>query len=83
MNNVMNIIINNEKYRVVEIKKQHTIDYGYAELLMSVNSYKVQIQVWLFWITIKEFEEEVYDNDSEFCKREAVELYNKIVNPYG
>ena len=53
----MNIIINNEKYRVVEIKKQHTIDYGYAELLMSVNSYKVQIQVWLFWITIKEFEE--------------------------
>lgn len=45
--------------------------------------YKVQVQIWLFWITIKEFEEGIYDSDSEFCKREAVELYNKIVNPYG
>ena len=32
--------------------------------------------------TIKEFEETDEDN-VEFCKREAVELYNKIVNPYG
>ena len=25
----------------------------------------------------------ISDDDSEFCKAEAIELYNKIINPYG
>lgn len=44
--------------------------------------FKVQVKKSFLWITIKEFEE-TDEDDVEFCKREAVELYNKIVNPYG
>ena len=44
---------------------------------------KVQVKVWFFWITIKEFRELEYDDDFEFCRNEAIELYHKIVNPYG
>ena len=46
-------------------------------------SYKVQIKVLFFWITIKDFTEEIYDEDSNFCKQEAIELFNNIINPYG
>lgn len=74
----MNIIIDNKQYRVIATHKG-----CYEDILCRTLSYKVQVKVWFFWITIKEFEEGVYDDDSEFCKCEAVELYNKIVNPYG
>lgn len=46
-------------------------------------SYKVQIKFLFFWITIKDFTEEIYDEDSNFCKQEAIELFNNIINPYG
>lgn len=74
----MNVIISNECYRVVSTHKD-----CYKDIPCYILSYKVQVKVWFFWITIKEFEEGVYDEDCEFCKSEAVELYNKIVNPYG
>lgn len=74
----MNVIISNECYRVVSTYKG-----CYEDIPCYILSYKVQVKVWFFWITIKEFEEGVYDEDYEFCRREAVELYNKIVNPYG
>ena len=74
----MDIIIGNEKYRVILTRKG-----CYEDKPCCLLSYKVQVKVWFFWITIKEFEEGVYDEDFKFCKNEAVELYNKIVNPYG
>lgn len=79
MNNMKVIISDDVKpYRVIVTQVNVSKDVPCYALC-----YKVQVQIWLFWITIKEFEEGIYDNDSEFCKREAVELYNKIVNPYG
>ena len=74
----MNVVIGDERYRVIATHK----DY-YEDILFYILNYKVQVRVWFFWITIKEFKEGVYDDDSEFCKCEAIELYNKIVNPYG
>ena len=78
MNNIMNIIIKNKKYRMISIKKSH-----YKNINSSSISFKVQVKILGFWITIKEFITGVYDNEEEFCKNEAIELYNKIVNPYG
>lgn len=78
MNKIMDVIIGNEQYRVIVTHKD-----CYEDKPCYILSYKVQVKVWFFWITIKEFEEGVYDEDFEFCKHEAVELYNKIVNPYG
>lgn len=74
----MNIIIGNEKYRVVSVKKD-----CYENIPCYMLSFKVQVKVFWFWITIKEFAEGEYDDNIEFCKNEAIELYNKIVNPYG
>lgn len=74
----MDVVISNKRYRVVSTYVSYCEDTPCCIL-----SYKVQIKVLFFWITIKEFEEGIYDDDSKFCKSEAVELYNKIVNPYG
>nr|DAU54574.1 MAG TPA: hypothetical protein [Crassvirales sp.] len=74
----MNIIIADDRYRVIA-KPIAT----YEDIPCYVIGYRVQIRVWKFWITIKAFNEGDYDDDAEFCKREAIELYNKIVNPYG
>lgn len=70
-------IINNGQYRVVCYEYTDKYDY------FCISTYKVQVKVFWFWITIKEFEEGVYDDDADFCRREAIELYNKIINPYG
>lgn len=78
MNKTMNVVISNKQYRVIVTHKG-----CYEDKPCYILSYKVQVKVLFFWITIKEFEEGVYDNDSEFCRSEAIELYNKIVNPYG
>lgn len=74
----MNVIIADDRYRVIA-KPIAT----YEDIPCYVIVYRVQIRVWKFWITIKVFNEGDYDDDAEFCKREAIELYNKIVNPYG
>lgn len=79
----MNIIINDNKYRVIKTAIAKKIDIGYGEYIYYVHNYKVQLKVLFFWITIKAFIKGIYDEDADFCKREAVELYNKIVNPYG
>lgn len=78
MNKIMSVIISNGQYRVIVIQKN-----CYEDIPCYMLSYKVQVKVLFFWITIKEFEEGIYDDDCEFCKLEAIELYNKIVNPYG
>lgn len=74
----MGTIISNNKYRV-------TINTCgvYDDMPAYILTFKVQVKVWFFWITIKEFRELEYDDDSNFCKSEAIELYHKIVNPYG
>lgn len=74
----MNVIIGDDRYRVIA-KPIAT----YEDIPCYVIGYRVQVKVLWFWITIKAFDEEDYDNDADFCKREAIELYNKIVNPYG
>lgn len=74
----MSVIISNDKYRVT-IDKCGVYDDEPAYIL----TFKVQVKVWFFWITIKEFRELEYDDDFEFCRNEAIELYYKIVNPYG
>lgn len=76
MNNIMDII-KNKKYRVV-------VNCNNNKNIFSCNViYKVQVKIFLFWINIKTFEKGIYDDDAEFCKNEAIELYNKIINPYG
>ena len=71
------IIKANNKYRVIEVKRLDDKEPFYNSV------YKVQVKKFLFWITIKEFEQTVYDESAEFCCNEAEELYNNIVNPYG
>lgn len=76
----MKIIHRKDKYRVVV---KHSNIYNEYDEILAILSYKVQMKVLFFWITIKTFEEGVYDEDSDFCKREAIELYNKIIDCYG
>lgn len=78
----MKKIIGNKKYRVISTDILVHLDYGYGDFDMIKTVFKVQVKKSFLWITIKEFEE-TDEDDVEFCKREAVELYNKIVNPYG
>lgn len=78
----MKKIIGNKKYRVISTDILVCLDYGYGDFGMIKTVFKVQVKKSFLWITIKEFEE-TDEDDVEFCKREAVELYNKIVNPYG
>lgn len=74
----MKTIVKYRNFRVAVYKIKRYLDNPRCIL-----SYKVQIKVLFFWITIKDFTEEIYDEDSNFCKQEAVELFNNIINPYG
>lgn len=74
----MNILKQIGKYRVISIT-DNSDEYAYCYVM----NYKVQVKVLFFWITIKEFKETEYDDSDEFCRNEAIELFNKIVNPYG
>jgi hypothetical protein len=78
----MKKIIGNKKYRVISTDILVHLDYGYGDFAVIETVFKVQVKKSFLWITIKEFGE-TDEDDVEFCKREAVELYNKIVNPYG
>lgn len=78
----MKKIIGNKKYRVISTDILVRLDYGHGDFGMIKTVFKVQVKKSFLWITIKEFKE-TDEDDVEFCKREAVELYNKIVNPYG
>lgn len=78
----MKKIIGNKKYRVISTDILVRLDYRYGDFGMIKTVFKIQVKKSFLWITIKEFEE-TDEDDVEFCKREAVELYNKIVNPYG
>lgn len=78
----MKKIIGNKKYRVISTDILVRLDYEYGDFVTIKTVFKVQVKKSFLWITIKEFEE-TDEDDVEFCKREAVELYNKIVNPYG
>lgn len=75
----MKIIVRNNKYRVT-VSKYGAYD---DDIPYYILSFKVQVKVLFFWITIKEFHELDYDDDANFCKYESIELYNKIINPYG
>lgn len=79
----MEIIKQAKDYRVIHRKIINTVDYGYGEYTELVDSFEVQIKYVIIWVTIKEFIHGDYDDDIEFCKNEAIELFNKIVNPYG
>ena len=83
MNKICEDSLYGKDYRLIE--KSTIIDDFEDVTLWSVEvkTYKVQVKVLWFWITIKEFEVYSYDEDEEFCLLEAKELYNKIVNPYG
>lgn len=74
----MEVIKRNNNYRLVFVK-----DGCYEDIPCYISNFKIQIKLFWFWITIKEFKEGDYDDDAEFCKNEAIELYNKITNPYG
>ena len=78
----MKKIIGNKKYRVISTDILVRLDYEHGDFGMIKTVFKVQVKKSFLWITIKEFEE-TDEDDVEFCKREAVEVYNKIVNPYG
>lgn len=83
MNKICEDSLYGKHYRLIE---ESTVIDDYRDVAVwsvEVKTYKVQIKVLWFWITIKEFEAYSYDEDEEFCLLEAKELYNKIVNPYG
>lgn len=83
MNKICEDSLYGKDYRLIE-KSVVIYDFEDAALwAVEVKTYKVQVKVLWFWITIKEFKSYVYDEDEEFCLLEAKELYNKIVNPYG
>lgn len=67
-------------HRVAEYRDTEVLDMGYGTYAYFVHVYKVQVCYCGFWITIKSFIET--DNDDyEYCQREAIDLYNKIVYP--
>ena len=74
----MKIILTNGKHRVI-ISKCGVYNDSPCYIL----TFKVQVRILFFWVTVKEFRELDYDDDANFCRSEAIELYNKIVNPYG
>lgn len=83
MNKICEDSLYGKHYRLIE---ESIVIENYKDITLwgvEVKTYKVQIKVLWFWITIKEFEAYSYDEDEEFCLLEAKELYNKIVNPYG
>lgn len=83
MNKICEDSLYGKNYRLIE-KSIFIDDFNDVALWsVEVKTYKVQVKVLWFWITIKEFEVYSYDEDEEFCLLEAKELYNKIVNPYG
>lgn len=83
MNKICEDSLYGKDYRLIE-KSVVINDFENVALWsVEVKTYKVQVKVLWFWITIKEFEVYSYDEDEEFCLLEAKELYNKIVNPYG
>lgn len=83
MNKICEDSLYGKDYRLIE-KSIFINDFENVTLWsVEVKTYKVQVKVLWFWITIKEFEVYSYDEDEEFCLLEAKELYNKIVNPYG
>ena len=59
----MGVIISNDKYRVTIGKCD-----AYDDIPAYIVTFKVQVKVWFFWITIKEFRELEYDDDFEFTK---------------
>ena len=74
-------IVNGKQYRLIE---KENIIYDLDDFIYYYEkSYKVQIKIWFIWVTIKCFNLDEFYNDIKFCKLEAKELYNKIVNPYG
>lgn len=75
--------------RILTVTKYERIFDGYIdfEKLKSFEC-KLQIKINIFgifpkWITIKTFiAETLTDDDVEFCRNEAIECYNNIINPY-
>lgn len=71
------IISDNNKYRVIKSFVSGPEEYRFY------TAYIVEVKFAFFYVPIKSFLVGVYDEDDEFCKNEAIELYHKIVNPYG
>lgn len=67
------IIVQNKEYRVI---RESLINLDSMDI---IDDYVVQIKIFWFWINIKHFTEFEYDNDTDFCKREAIELYDKLI----
>lgn len=67
------IIVQNKEYRVI---RESLINLDSMDI---IDDYIVQIKILWFWINIKHFTEFEYDNDTDFCKREAIELYDKLI----
>ena len=67
------IIIQNKEYRVI---RESLINLDSMDI---IDDYVVQTKFLWFWINIKHFTEFEYDNDRDFCKREAIELYDKLI----
>lgn len=77
---LIKVIKDTGAHRVAEYRDTEVLDMGYGTHAYFVHVYKVQVRYCGFWITIKSFIET--DNDDyEYCQREAIDLYNKIVYP--
>lgn len=74
----MDVIYSNNKFRVATYKCG-----VYEDIPTYILSFKVQIKILFFWITIKEFRELEYHTNPKICKRDAIELYNNITGCYG
>lgn len=66
--------LNKKEYRVIKITEYQDTDRG--KIVCGIK-YIVQVKSIFIWTDIKEFE-----GFDEFVEIEAIELFDKIVNPY-
>lgn len=71
-----NVLKHNNKFRLIQ---DYNVSVDNSNLIATfIQTYKIQFKVLFFWITITEFAQDIYDEDAEFCKNEAIEVYNYL-----
>ena len=80
MGNSITVIEENDSYRIVE---DVVFIYGNKvdEDIKTDVYYKVQHKLPFMgiWITVKQYDTLFYDNDADFCRDEAFDLFNMLI----
>lgn len=76
------IIKSTGKYRVISICERKIVEQNGLLYIKYYYIYKVQVKVLCFWITVKEFVEDLFTNAEDFFENEAIELFDKLTEDY-